>query len=87
LIRPLAGPSTWSAHSLRRQPQSLGRWPTALLRPHLFVIPTFAVKILGEAGFELLLSSHRLTPEVLLADGFRFEHPTASNAVRWAITD
>jgi NAD dependent epimerase/dehydratase family enzyme len=47
----------------------------------------FAIKLLGEAGFELLLSSHRLTPDVLIADGFRFEHPTASNAVRWAITD
>ena len=45
------------------------------------------LKLLGEAGFELLLSSHRLSPDVLIADGFRFEHPTASNAVRWAITD
>ena len=59
----------------------------ALHRPHWFVIPAFAIKFLGEAGFELLLSSHRLTPDVLLASGFRFTHPTASNAVRWAITD
>jgi NAD dependent epimerase/dehydratase family enzyme len=77
----LVGPKPATATTITR---SLA---TALLRPHLFVIPAFAVKLLGEAGFELLLSSHRLTPDVLLADGFRFQHPTASNAVRWAITD
>jgi len=77
----LVGPNPATATTITRA------LATALLRPHLFVIPAFAVKLLGEAGFELLLSSHRLTPEVLLADGFRFQHPTASNAVRWAITD
>jgi uncharacterized protein (TIGR01777 family) len=77
----LVGPTPATANTVTRA------LATALLRPHLFVIPAFAIKLLGEAGFELLLSSHRLTPEILLADDFRFEHPTASNAVRWAITD
>ncbi len=54
-------------------------------RPHLFVIPAWAIGLLGAAGRELLLSSQRLFPTVLEKDGFTFEHRTVADALRWVI--
>jgi uncharacterized protein len=57
-----------------------------LLRPHLLGIPPFALTLLGDAGAELLQSSQRIEPTVLVKDGFRFEHATPEAALRWAIS-
>lgn len=58
-----------------------------LLRPHLLGIPSFALKLLGDAGQELLQSSQRIEPTVLTKDGFQFEHATPEAALRWAISN
>ena len=58
----------------------------AVSRPHLLGIPPFALKLLGEAGQELLQSSTKIEPTVLTADGFTFEHATVDVAIRWAIS-
>jgi uncharacterized protein (TIGR01777 family) len=55
-------------------------------RPHLIGIPSLALKLLGDAGQELLQSSQRIEPTALVNDGFVFEHATAEAALRWAIS-
>jgi uncharacterized protein (TIGR01777 family) len=54
-------------------------------RPHLFVIPAFAIGLLGAAGRELLLWSQKVSPTALEKDGFVFEHRTVAEALRWVI--
>ncbi|MBX3097986.1 MAG: TIGR01777 family oxidoreductase [Salinibacterium sp.] len=53
---------------------ALGRW-------HPWVIPEFAVNLLGDAGRDLLLMSENVVPERLLADGFAFRDTTAEVAI------
>lgn len=55
-------------------------------RPHLLGIPPLALKLFGQAGEELLQSSQRIEPTVLVKDGFEFEHATPEAAIRWAIS-
>jgi len=48
----------------------------ALHRPTLFPLPAFVAKlVLGEMASELLLSSARVTPKKLQAQGFEFRYP------------
>jgi uncharacterized protein (TIGR01777 family) len=54
-------------------------------RPHLFVIPSFAIGLMGDAGRELLLASQKIRATALEKDGFVFEHRTVVEALRWAI--
>ena len=51
-------------------------------RPHLLRVPSFAVKLLGEAGSRLLLDDARVVPAKLLADGFTWVQPMIDDAVR-----
>ena len=53
---------------------ALGRW-------HPWVVPEFAVKLLGDAGNDLLLTSENVAPERLLADGFVFRYETVQSAI------
>lgn len=54
-----------------------------LKRPTIFPMPAFAARLLlGEMADELLLSSIRVTPTALKADGFQFQHPQLENALR-----
>jgi len=53
---------------------ALGRW-------HPWVVPEFAVRLLGDAGHDLLLVSQNVVPERLLADGFVFRYETAQAAI------
>ena len=53
---------------------ALGRW-------HPWVIPEFAVNLLGDAGHDLLLLSENVVPERLLADGFVFRYETVQAAI------
>jgi len=53
---------------------ALGR---AVHRPAFFRAPKFALKLAaGEMADEMLLSSIRMRPEKLMANGYRFAHPT-----------
>jgi uncharacterized protein (TIGR01777 family) len=60
--------------------KELGR---ALHRPTVLPIPSFGPKLLlgGELVDNLLLSGQRVLPEVLLADGYAFQHPTLAAAL------
>jgi NAD dependent epimerase/dehydratase family enzyme len=54
-------------------------------RPHLFVIPAFAIGLLGDAGRELLVASQKIRASALEKDGFVFEHRSVAEALRWVI--
>ncbi|CAN5213607.1 TIGR01777 family oxidoreductase [soil metagenome] len=53
---------------------ALGRW-------HPWVVPEFALNLLGDAGRDLLLTSQNVVPDRLLADGFEFRFETAQSAI------
>lgn len=76
----VVGPTPATSETVTR---SLAR---AMQRPHLFVIPTWAIAILGEAGHNLLLSSSKVVPDALTAAGFTFDHPTVDDAIDWVIS-
>lgn len=58
---------------------------TVLGRPTVAQVPAFALKIaLGELSSDIL-GSQRLTPSVLLADGFSFTHPDVLSALRASV--
>lgn len=58
----------------------------ALHRPMFLGVPGALISaVLGDAGRELLLASAEVVPERLLADGFRFRHPTAASAIAAAL--
>jgi uncharacterized protein (TIGR01777 family) len=61
----------------------LGR---ALHRPAVLPTPAFAVRLAIGGFADSVLMSQRVLPKALLAAGFRFEHPTAADAIR-ALTD
>lgn len=71
----LVGPSPATSHDITHAlAQALGRWDP-------FVVPTFAIKALGDAGRDLLLSSENVVPERLLADGFTFRYGSVEKAI------
>ena len=71
----LAGPTPATSNQITDAlAEALGRW-------HPWVVPEFAVKLLGDAGNDLLLLSQNVEPERLLADGFTFRHETARDAI------
>jgi len=71
----LAGPTpATSAEITSTLAETLRRW-------HPFVVPTFAIKALGDAGRELLLNSQRVTPSRLVLDGFGFRDISVTEAI------
>jgi uncharacterized protein len=71
----VAGPeAATSARVTHALAQALHRWDP-------LVVPTFALRLLGEAGHDLLLTSEHVVPEKLLADGFTFRYDTVEKAV------
>jgi uncharacterized protein (TIGR01777 family) len=57
-------------------------------RPYRLAVPEFAIRaLLGDAGQEMLLSSQKVVPEKLLADGFVFEHETVEQALDALISE
>jgi uncharacterized protein (TIGR01777 family) len=77
----LAGPTPATAEEITR---GIAR---GLHRPHLFRIPERLIDLgAGDFGRELLLSSQRMVPARLLADGFAFRHTTSDEAVDAALT-
>ena len=71
----LVGPTPARAVEVTRALAKLMR------RPHWLGLPTFAVRLMGEAGPEILLSSQRIVPKRLLDAGFNFEHSSISDAI------
>jgi uncharacterized protein len=60
----------------------------AMHRPHLFRIPEWTMILaLQDAAKQLLLSSQKIVPNKLLADGFRFRHTTVEQAIDAALSD
>jgi uncharacterized protein len=71
----LAGPTPATSGDITTKlAETLKRW-------HPFVVPSFAIRALGDAGQELLLSSQRVTPSRLVLDGFGFRDITVSEAI------
>ncbi|CAN5167612.1 TIGR01777 family oxidoreductase [soil metagenome] len=72
----LAGPEPATSVAITRMlATAMGKW-------HPWVVPTRVIELaLGTAGHELLLSSQKVAPEVLLADGFTFRHESAASAI------
>ena len=55
-------------------------------RPYWFPAPGFAISlVLGQAGRELLLSSQKISPEVLLSSGFTFLDSDVSEGLHSAL--
>jgi uncharacterized protein (TIGR01777 family) len=72
----LAGPTPASAETVTTSlADAMHRW-------HPWAIPEPVVQLaMREPGRELLLSSQKVVPERLLADGFSFTHPTVESAI------
>ena len=52
-------------------------------RPALFTLPAWLIKLIfGEMGKEVLLASTRVSPEKIMAAGYRFRHPELEGALR-----
>jgi hypothetical protein len=61
--------------------QSLGR---VLNRPTLFRVPSIIAKVLfGEMADEMLLSSTRVTPKILLEAGFKYRDQSLDDVLRF----
>lgn len=82
LERPLTGPLNVTAPEPARNRDFVKALGHALHRPSFAPFPTFAVNaLLGEMGRELLLSSQRVVPAALAADGFEFRQPSLDGAL------
>ena len=71
----IAGPTpATSAQITDGLADALGRW-------HPWSVPEFAMKALGDAGQDLLLSDQQSSSELLQNDGFQFRYETAQAAI------
>lgn len=62
----------------------VGEIAHALHRPAALRVPAFVLRLLmRDLAEELLLSSQRMEPAVLLEAGFRWQHPTLAQAAQW----
>ena len=72
LVGPEPAPSAQVTTGLARE----------LHRPHALSVPEGVIStVMGDAGREMLLTSQRVVPEALLADGFAFRHRTLDEAL------
>ena len=57
-----------------------------LRRPNLIRIPAWAMRLTaGDAADQILLTSHKMSAEKLLATGFEFNHPTIAQAAKYTV--
>ena len=76
----LAGPTPVTANDVIRAVA------TALRRPFFVPVPEFVLTLaLQDAARQLLLADQRVSSAKLEADGFRFTHRTAAEAVTWML--
>lgn len=50
-------------------------------KPHWFAVPAFAIRMLGQAGEDLILVDENVQPRTLLDTGFTFTHNTVEEAI------
>lgn len=71
----LVGPTPATAATVTKTlAQSLGR-------PHWLAVPEFAIRMLGDAGSDLILVDENVHPRTLLDTGFTFRHRTIEQAI------
>jgi uncharacterized protein (TIGR01777 family) len=86
LERPLEGVVNLAAPGVVTSAEFARTLGSVLHRPAVFPLPAFAVRLMfGEMGVSLLLASHRVEPERLLADGFSFASPELRGALERAL--
>ena len=57
-------------------------------RPYLFAVPERVITLmLGDAGRDMLLTSQKVLPTKLIADGFRFTHERVEDALDALVTE
>jgi uncharacterized protein (TIGR01777 family) len=71
----LAGPTPATADEVTRA------LAEALHRTQRLAVPEFAIRMLGDAGRDLLLASELVVPTRLVEDGFVFRHATVREAM------
>lgn len=64
--------------------RALGR---ATGRPAIFAVPRFALRIVQGDLADVVLSSLRMEPQLLIESGFEFSHPEIADALRWALAE
>jgi hypothetical protein len=50
-------------------------------KPHWLAVPSFAFRMLGDAGKDLILVDENVQPRTLLDTGFSFTHTTIEQAI------
>jgi uncharacterized protein (TIGR01777 family) len=79
----IVGPVNLVSPQPLRQAEVMKALGTELGRPALLPAPALALKV-ALGGFAAdILASARITPSVLTASGFVFEHETIKSAMRW----
>jgi len=53
----------------------------SMQKPHWLAVPSFAIRMLGDAGEDLLLVDENVQPRTLLDTGFSFTHTTIEQAI------
>ncbi|MGV8859494.1 TIGR01777 family oxidoreductase [Rhodoglobus sp.] len=53
----------------------------AMHKPHWLTVPSFAFRMLGDAGEDLILVDEKVQPSRLLGTGFTFTHDTIEQAI------
>jgi len=82
-----AGPFNLTAPEPATCEQIIKELGRQLHRPTFFKVPAWAIKLLiGIAAEELLLCSQRMTSSRLEGTGYKFNHPTLSEAVEYVLT-
>ena len=84
LDHPVSGPVNLTAPNPVTNADFTHTLGRALHRPTVVPIPTFVRHVpfgVGELADDLLFASQRVTPKVLLGEGFTFEHPVLDEAL------
>ncbi|MBI5161020.1 MAG: TIGR01777 family protein [Micrococcales bacterium] len=81
----LAGPVNLAGPTPATSDRVTHEFARALHRPYLFTVPSWGIRLLGEAGQRLLLDSMLMVPDRLMADGFRWQHETVEAAILAAL--
>ncbi|MGV8913681.1 MAG: TIGR01777 family oxidoreductase [Rhodoglobus sp.] len=71
----LVGPTPATAATVTK---TLAR---AMQKPHWLAVPSFAFRMLGDAGNDLILVDENIRPRTLLDTGFSFTHTTIEQAI------
>ena len=84
LTHDVSGPVNLTAPGAVRNAEFAKTLGGVLRRPTLLPVPSFGPKLLlgGELADALLFDGQRVTPSVLQAEGYTFEHPDLSSALR-----